>query len=319
MFKNKKYPLKLFAIISLVFVALTIIFVSIFGVNTSVGIGGGSQIEVTLSYKNTSDEYVSGREDATEYVDAIKEVLKEHNCSIDSYFVEDKLVDTYLIVRIADNEIENAEKIPAQIATKLGISQSRVSNVQELSSYFTNNQMLFIGLAVLVVILICFFGGWLRYSLVGGITLAFAALHNLILSLAVIFLYRVQFSIVSLVGVLAFTVLSLLALIFILERAKENAKSKQYSELTQDEQFIKATSQNKHLIWFAAVLFALFVVMVCVPITYVQLAGVSLLLSLIVCAYTSIFVAPSLHVYLTDIKNARAKQKLSKNVTVNKK
>lgn len=318
MFKNKKYPLKLFSIISLVFVVLTIIFVSIFGVNTSVEIGGGSQLEITLSYKD-GDNYISGRENVTEYVEVVKDVLKDHGCSVDSYLVEDKLVDTYLVIRIADSEIENVEKIPAQIATKLGIAQSRVSSVQKLSSYFTNNQMLYIGLAVLAVIAICFFAGWLRYTIVGGVTLAFAALHNLILSLAVVFLYRVQFSMISLVSVLAFTILSVLAFALILERSRENAKSKQYSALTQDEQLLNATKQNKNLLWFAVALFALTIVMVCVPIRYIQLAGVSLQLCLAVCAYTSIFVAPALHVYLADVRNSKAKQKLSKNITINKK
>lgn len=318
MFKNKKYPLKLFSIISLAFVVLTIIFVSIFGVNTSIEIGGGSQVEITLSYKD-GDNYISGRENTTEYVKAVKDVLKEHDCSIDSYIVEDKLVDTYLVIRIADSKINGAEKIPAQIASKLGIEQARVSSVQQLSSYFTNNQMLYIGLAVVAIVAVCFFAGWLRYTIVGGITLAFSALHNLILSLAVMFLYRVQFSMVSLVGVVIFTALSTLIFALILERNRENTKSKQYANLTEDEALLNATKQNKNLLWFAVALLALTIVMVCVPIRYVQLAGVSLQLCLLVCAYTSVFVAPALHAYLADIKNTKAKQKLSKNVIANKK
>ena len=127
MFKNKKYPLKMFAVISLVFVVLTTIFVSIFGVNTSVEIGGGYQFEITLSYKNAQDEYVTGTENVDEYLAAVKEVLAEHKTSVDTYFVEDKIVDTYLVVRIADNEVDSVEKIPAQIASKLGISQMQVS------------------------------------------------------------------------------------------------------------------------------------------------------------------------------------------------
>ena len=318
MLKNKKYPLKLFSIISLAFVVLTIIFVAIFGVNTSIEIGGGSQIEITLSYKD-GDNYISGKENTIDYVDSVKEVLDEYGCNIDSYLVEDKLVDTYLVVRIADNKIEGASEIPAKIAEKLGIDQSRVSSVQELSSYFSENQMLYIGLAVVAVIAICFFAGWLRYTIVGGITLAFAALHNLILSLAINFLYRVQFSVVSLVGVLVFTMLSVLTFALILERARENSKSKQYASLSSDEQLICATKQNKNLLWVAVALFALTIVMVCLPIRYIQLAGVSLQLCLLVAAFTSLFVAPALHSYLFDIRSAKAKQKLSKNVTTQKK
>ncbi len=318
MFKKDKYPLRLFSIISLVFVALTIIFVSIFGVNTSIEIGGGSQIEVKLSYSH-EDTIVSGRENATEYVEVIEDVLATHDCNIDSYFVEDKLTDTYLVVRIAKTQIKNADTIASQIASELGIDQARVSGVQSLSSYFTENQMLYIGLAILVLLVICFFVGWLRYTIIGGITLMFSVLHSLILSLSLIFLYRVQFSIISLVTVLALTVLSLFALICILERARENTKSVQFSNLTEDQKLISATKQTRSLLLPAGVILLLAIVLICVPISYIQLAGVGIILSLIASVYTAICISPALHAYLSEIHNAKEKQKLSKNVTTNKK
>ena len=191
--------------------------------------------------------------------------------------------------------------------------------MQAVSSYFTNNQMLYIGLAVLAVVILCFFAGWLRYTIIGGVTLAFGALHNMILSLALIFLYRVQFSIISLAGILVFTILGIVATALILERTRENAKSKQYATLTEDESLMLATKQNNKMLWFAAALFALTIVMVCVPVRYLQLAGVSLQLCLIVTAYTSVLVAPALNAYLAEIRKLRNKRKLSKNVTTDNK
>ena len=174
--------------------------------------------------------------------------------------------------------------------------------------------MLYIGLAILTVIIICFFAGWLRYSLMGGITLAFAVLHNLILSLALIFLTRVQFSMVSLVAVLALTVYSIFAFTSILERVKENNKSKQYAELTQDQKLISATKQNKHLYLICIILLAVSLAIIFVPVRYIQLAAVSVQLAVIACVFTFTFIAPALYAYLADFQTNKEKQKLSKNV-----
>lgn len=318
MFKDKKYPLKLFAIISLVVVVLTTVFVCIFGVNTSIDIGGGSQIEIKLSY-NDGTTVISGKENATDYVNKIEDVLSMNGCHIDSYVVEDKAVDSYLIVKIAKTQIKNADRIPAQIANKLGISESRVGNVQKISSSFSSTQMLFIGLSILAVVLICFLFGWLRYSLMGGVSLAFGSLHNIILSLAILFLFRVQFSMISIVNIAIQSVMGSFVMALLLEKIRENSKSKQFASLTEDEKMWTVTKQSKNLIWFAGVIFAFALCLIFIPIRSLQLAGLSILLTLIVTVYTNIFIAPALFINLADIRNAREKQRLSKNVTNNKK
>lgn len=316
MFKNK-YPLKVFAIISFAIILLTSIIVGVFGINTGIEFSGGSQIEIKLSYSE-NDTIVSGREKATEYVDGVKEVLKEHDCSIDSYFVEDKLIDTYLVIRIAETEIDGAETVANEIASKLNIDASNVSSVKTLKSYFTGKQVLFIGIAVAALLLICFFAGFARYGINAGVTLAFAGLHSLILSLALMFLWRVQLSVVSLAGAAIFAVITIFALVFILERVKENAGSTQYANLNSAEHLLLATKQNKHLAWIAIVVWTLIVVMLCMPINYVKLAAVSVLICLLVAVYTTLGVAPALCAYMQETFKQKQKQKLSKNV-VNKK
>ena len=316
MFKNK-YPLKIFAIICFSVILLTSIIVGVFGINTGIEFSGGSQIEIKLSYSE-NETVVSGRENAAEYVNGVKDVLKEHGCNIDSYFVEDKLIDTYLVVRIAKTKIDGSETIAQEIADKLNIDASAVSTVQTLKSYFTGKQVLYIGISVAVLLLLCFFVGWLRYGLNAGVSLAFAGLHNLIISLALMLLWRVQLSVISLVGLVVFTVITIFALVFILERVRENSGSSQYENLNSAEQLLLATKQSKHLAWIAVVVFALVVVMLCVPINYVKLAAVSILICLLVCMYTSVGVAPALHSYMLEMFKQKQKEKLSKNV-VNKK
>ncbi len=318
MFKNKKYPLNIFAIISLAVVLLTTIFVCIFGVNTSIDVGGGSQIEIQLSYQGDTT-WVSGRENVSEYVKKVEDVLSDNGCHIDSYIVEDKNVETYLVVKIAKTQIKNSERIPAQIANKLGISQSRVSNVQKISSSFSTKQMLYIGLSILAVVLISFFFGWIRYSLIGGVTLCFGALHNMILSLAILFLFRVQFSMISIISIVIESVLGVFVLAHLLETIRENSKAKQFLALSEDEKMWTATKQSKNFIWFAGVILAFALCLIFIPIRTLRLAGLSILLVLIITAYTSILISPALYVSLADIRNAKEKQRLSKNVTTNKK
>lgn len=318
MLKDKKYPLKLFAIISLVIVVLTTIFVCIFGVNTSIDIGGGSQIEIKLSYQGDT-AWVSGRDDVPDYVDKIEDVLSDNGCHIDSYVVEDKSVDTYLIVKIAKTNIKNADRIPAQIANKLGINQTRVGNIQKISSSFSNKQMLYIGLSILAVVIGCFLFGWLRYSLIGGVALAFGSLHNLIISIAVLFLFRVQFSMISIVSVIVESVLGSLVVAHLMECIRSSSKTKQFMTLSEDEKMWTVTKQSKNLIWLAGVIFAFALCLIFIPIRSLQLSGLSILLGMLVTAYTSIFMVPALYANLAEIRNTKEKQRLSKNVTNNKK
>lgn len=318
MLKDKKYPLKLFAIISLAIVVLTTIFVCIFGVNTSIEIGGGSQIEIKLSYQGDTT-WESGRDNVPDYVDKIEDVLSNNGCHIDSYIVEDKAVDTYLVVKIAKTDIKNSDRIPTQIADKLGIAQTRVGNIQKISSSFSNTQMLYIGLSILAVVLACFIFGWLRYSLIGGVALAFGSLHNLIISIAVLFLFRVQFSMVSIVSIMVESIVGAFVFVHLLESIRSNSKTKQFLALSEDEKMWSVTKQSKNLIWLAGVIFAFALCLIFIPIRSLQLAGLSVLLGLLVSAYTSIFMAPALYSNLAEIRNIKEKQRLSKNVTNNKK
>lgn len=312
MTKNK-YPLKIFSVVSLVLIALTVIFVSIFGVRTSVEIGGGLQVEVKLTYNNEAGQLISDREIAGDYVSQIKKVLSKHGASVDNFVIEDKNIDTYLVVRIAKSKIKNPDTLKSDIAEMLKIDISRVSDLQSLDSYFSSNIMLYISIAILCVLVVCFFAGWMRYGVLSGVSLMFALLHNIIFSMALIFLTRTQFSLVSLAAVLVSSVLVVFGFTQILERNRENSKSKQYAAHNEDEKLILASKQCKTLVIIPIVALILSFVMVCVPVAYVQLAGVSILLCVISSIYSLLFVTPALHVYINDIKNLRAKQKLSTN------
>jgi len=309
---KRKYPLGILAIISLVIIAVSAIIVAIFGINTSIEIGGGSQIEITLSYEEDSVHH-DGRENTTEYVEKVKKVLKEHSASIDTYFVEDKLVETTLVIRVANRNIKNADDIKVEIANALEIDQAKVSDVQLLNSYFSNKLVLYIGLAVLAILAIGFFMGWLRYGVLAGVSLMFVILHSFIMTLALIFVSRVQFSLVGLCSAIAISILSVFALACILERYKENAKSSQYEELGYDQKLMLSTKQNAWLLILAGVMCFVSVVMICTPINYMRLAGLNILISVVVGGYSASCIGPALHGYLLELAGAKEKKRLSKN------
>ena len=313
--KISKYPLVIFALVSLIIIAVSALVVGICGVRTSIEIGGGSQIEVTMSY-DQAGEHHTGRENTQEYVGKVKSVLAKHDAFVDSYFVEDKLVDTYLVVRIAKSEIAGATDIKAEIATELGIDASRVSDVQVLTASFSNNTILFITLGIVAMVVVCFFIGWLRYGLVAGVTLLLAVLHNFILSFATIFLCRIQLSMIALCSIIAMSVLSVFALICILEREKENLKSKQYAELTPEQSLWTATKQSKWLISIFAIAGIVSLLALVIPINYIRFAGLAGLIITIVSVYTAIGICPALQALFVEISNTRQKQRLSKNQPV---
>ncbi len=317
MAKQKKYPLLWLTIVSLVVLVVSVVVVAVCGVKTSIEIGGGSQIEVCLTYEESSDVNVDKLSDAdntTNFVSKIKKVLANHNASIDSYFLQDNLTDTYLIVRIAKTDIKGADTISAEISEALNISADRVSDVQTLKSYFSSSILLYIGLGILCAIVILFFVGWLRYGLMAGISLPFAFLYNIIISLAVLFAIRVQFSMISLIACLVLSILSTYAFAFVLERVRENRKSSAYADYTAEEHFMLAYFKNKSVIFIAVVLAVACIALIFVPINYVRLAAVSSLIALLVSAYTYMLMAPALHCYLLEIsslapkKNKAAKQ-----------
>ena len=313
MTNKRKYPLAIFAIVSLVILVVSSIIVAIFGINSSIEISGGSQIEITMSYEQDGVHH-DGKENAQHYVNEINKVLSNHSASVDTYIVEDKLVDTFLVVRIAQKDIKNADSIKSEIATALSIDQTRVSNVENLTSYFSNKLILYIGLALLAVLAICFFTAWLRYGILAGVSMMFMILHNFIISLALIFATRIQFSMITLCVTVALTILSTFAFAMMLERNKENSKSTQYADLDNTQKMMLATKQNNWLLVFAVVVLAMSLVFLFTPIKYMRLAGLTSLIALLVTLYSTVLMVPGLHVYLLDVAGSREKKKLSKNV-----
>lgn len=301
---NKKSPLLWFIIASIFIIVVSSIIVGVFGVNASIEISGGSQIEIQMS-----DSTKTG-----EYVDKASKVLGNHGQHIDSYFVEDKLTDTYLVLRVNSTNIKDSDSIKAEIASALEIDQSKVSGVIKIDSYFANKIMLYIGLSILAIVIVCFFLGWIRLGIIGGTSLLFAFLHSMIMSFALIFLTRVQFSVTSLVMVFAGSIISVFATEILLERLKENLKSKQYSALSENQNIVNVLKQNKVLLLPVVIALIVSLVLIILPINNIRFVGLSLLFVLLSTVYTTACITPALHAFMLKVNGSRQKQKLSTNV-----
>ena len=292
---NKKSPL-LWSIIATIFIiVVSSIIVGIFGVNASIEISGGSQIEIQMADSNKTTEYVS----------KASNVLKNHGQNIDSYFVEDKLTDTYLVLRVNSTEIKDSDSIKAEIASALEIEQTKVSGVIKIDSYFANKIMLYIGLSILAIVIVCFFLGWLRLGLLGGTSLLFAFLHSMIISFAIIFVTRVQFSVTSLAMIFAGSILSVFVTEVLLERLRENLKSKQYSTLSENQNVITVLKQNRKLLIPAIVALVVAIILIILPINNIRFVGLSLLIVLISSVYTTVCMTPALHAFMLQFSNNR--------------
>ena len=311
---NKKYPLKIFAVVSLVIIVIASIITGVLGVHSSIEIGGGSQIAIQTSYENADHVMVDGRENVNAYLKKVKPILSKHGAYVDSYFVEDKLTDTYLVIRMTKQNLKDVESIKTEIATELDIDAARISDVQKIDSYFSNKTMLFVGLAILAIIVIAFFIGLFRYGIVGGTSLLFAIMHNIIMSLALIFLTRAQLSMIGIVSIIALTVIGIFAYVYMLEQVREDKKSKQYQDYSHADLMITATKKNKAIIFMAAAIVIVSIVLALVPINHIRFAGLSMFLSTIAAAYTFFGISPAIHAALSEIQSQRQKDKLSTNV-----
>ncbi len=276
------------------------------GINLGTDIGGGSQIEITL----VSTDNVSGQ------IKDVESVLKNNNLSSEKVFVEDKLVDTLIVVRIAKKDIKNADTIRTQIAEKLEIGVENVSEIASINGMVTKKAVIWTSVAIICLLLVVFVFGWIRYKIIAGLSLMITLLHTLLLGGSLLIITRLPINFVSLIILLCGVVFVLFAMVLTLERIRENASLKHNENLTT----LELVNMSKHsvlkpLIVFAVLVLVVSVVFVCVPVSYVALSACCLIVCLASCIYSYYFVGMGLHEFMLDLKVANDKAKLSRNVT----
>lgn len=302
--KKQKSLLWLYAVISFVVIVVAVVLSLTVGINLGTDIGGGTQIEVTVS----STENISSQ------VDKIEDVLKNYNLRSERVFVEDKYTDTLIVVRVAEKSIENEADIRTLIAEELGIDEANIAEFATINGTVTNRAVIWTSVAIICLLLVVFIAGWIRYGIIAGLTLMISLLHTLLLSVAMLIITRLPINFVSLIVILCGIVFVLFALVLTLERIKENSALKHNESLSTAELVeISKRGVIKPLIVFAVLIMVVAIVLVCIPVRYVALSALSLIVCLAVCVYSYYLLGIELHKYLLELKATNDKLKLSKN------
>ncbi len=317
--KIKKYPLLITTIISCLIIIASLFTLGFAGLNLGTSLGGGSQFEVNLENDASSKEYVS----------EIKEVLNRYDFTFDSATLEDKYVaidnegnytSRTLVIKISDNNISDEKRfaLVQDVAKAVGVDASYVSVAENITPLVTGKNVLLLGLAIGIVAIALFVFAWVRYDIFAGLSFIVSFLHNIIVSLALVILTRIELSIASLVSMFVLTLVMSILLINIYEKYRAEAKLHISDKLSVSERMIKAEGNLKPFVMVLGAIIVLVAFMAFVPATSVKFTALSILISSAVTIYTAMLIGPALYAALLDLREVRRAAVLSRNDTVNK-
>lgn len=301
--KKRKSFLGIYLIVALVLVISAVVVSLTVGINLGTDMVGGSQLEVVLDSKENIDKQI----------EEVKDVLKANKVKVETIFVEDKNVDTVIVARINQKDIENVDGIRSDVKVALGLSSiDNVSTFYEISGSLTNKSVIWASITIVCLLLAIFIAGWVRYGIPAGLSATFSVLLSMILSVALLILVRLPINLTSVVIISIGSILVLCAMIYFFEKIKENTKHE--SELIINEIVSKSRKQT----WFPLTVFAgmlafIALVFVFVPVSYVLYTALTILVTLVVSAVSYIFIGTDAHSILVEIKEINDKSKLSKN------
>ena len=274
------------------------IFVVGFGFNASSEYGGVYELTVDCFDENKIEEYT----------DECKAVLDDYGYSAKDVIIEQRSVCDTIVVRYASGSETNAQKIEADVTTKLGLNENLVS-VSALSapSAIASSLKLLIAVGVIAV-------GVFAYTMIRmGWKKALAVLLNLVLSafvpLAVFAISRIEMSYVGFGVALLFACLSTVLFVAVLSKL-DAIKKQQEKEETFLDNYLNLLNANK----FKAIIPSLLIllVLVCLMFTFTRnlvFVGLVGLVSALISAFNFIIFSPN---FLLLLDTPRQKKVSSK-------
>lgn len=315
----KKYPLLISLIVSCVIVVASVFVLAFCGIKLSPSLGGGSQFEVVIP---DSIEQKTA-------VQSIKNALSDNGVSYDSFAVEDNasLIEgnvhttRRVLVKVNKSNISDEVelKIQKEIAEKLNIDVSNVSSIENIISSIKSKDILLFGLGIGIIAVCLFLFGLFRYNVFAGLSFLVSILHNLILFLSLIILTRVPLSLVSIAGISVLTLVMIAVMVSIFEKNKIESEMHLAEKETPSSRLIRVEAQAVKPYFFVAlavIVFSLF--MVFVPVNNVLFSSLTILIALVVSAYSGLIIGPAVFASFMDIAQASFEATLSRNDTVNK-
>lgn len=316
----KKYPLLVSLIVSCVLIVGSIFVLAFCGMNLSLSLGGGSQFEVVISDSADQKTCIQG----------IKDVLRKNDITYDSFIVEDNSeagegINDYsqrkLVVNIQATNISDVKEleIRTDISEKLGISIDKISSIENIISSIKSKDILLFGLGIGIIAICLFIFGMFRYNVFAGLSFIIAILHNLILFLSFVILTRIPLGLSSLAGISLLSLVMVACMVSIFEKNKIESEMHLAEKETPSSRLIRVESKAiKPYIFVAGAVLIFSLLLVFVPVNNVLFSCLSLIVALIVTAYTTLIIGPAVYGYFMDINQASFEATLSRNDTVNK-
>ena len=219
---NKKSFLGLTLIISFVMIVAAVVVSLTAGIKLGTDIGGGTQIEIAIDGEVASNSSIK----------AVKKVLRNNGLRHESIFVEDKNLDTLLVVRIAKQNIGNQDQLKLDLAESLNVDVENVSEFQTIHGTVTKKAILYAGITIVCLLLAVFVASLFRYDIVAALSLTFTVLFSLMLNLSMLVITRLPITKVVVVEVLCMQALLLFVFALLLEKLRAESKYKNTDNLT---------------------------------------------------------------------------------------
>ncbi len=310
---------KLTSLIMGIVLALSILFTAIFGINYSANLKSGKTLTVSMN-RFFFDNHVSLIEDVceAEFDDADvtvkyqqKGAIGGDECEIMYVFADKvsvaKMQEVEEAVEKKINEIldkaENgtdAEK--TQLSVWLGADFSVATHEEDVKAGIPFSYFLRAFVGVLIISILAFIYVWIRYKLHVGILAAICAMSSAIMTIAVLFLFRIPFAHSTLYTVVLAPLFTLVMLLFTLSKLR--AKRKDGVELT--DEVVEDCVATKEILTFAVALSAMCALVGVIVVGGISWIALSAIISLAISTFIAWLFAPA--IYLPIKKKADAYQ-----------
>ena len=317
----KKYPLLICFIISVAIIISSLFVIGFCGIKFDTSIVGGSQLEVVLPDDANTQEYAND----------VRIICKKTGLSLYSITVEDKFTageengeytKRVLLLTFADRDIseEKQTQYREMLSEKLGFENAnKISEFKTVTNMVESKNIWFVVLSIGIVMVCAFIFAIIRYDIFAAIAILVSYLHALILFFAASSLTRLPIGLTSLSIMVILLFIMSAVIIHIFEEYRKFARLHIEDKRTISEQLIIAEKKSLMPYLFIAIAAVLVVLMLMLsPSFMVRLSALSIMLALIICAYTAVLLVPGLYAYMLEVNKSAEKARLSRNENKNK-
>ena len=294
---------KIWYIISIALIAISIISLSTLGLNKGIDFTGGNIIQVKF--------------DTATDIATVRDVVLEYTTQTPS--IQQSGENEFMIRTSLLSEVEN-ESIVSDLATKIGsmtvLRNDRIGAV--IGSELLANALKALVIAIVLMLLYI----TIRFKFNFAVPAIVCLVHDAICTLGVFSLFQLEIDSTFVAAILTIFGYSINNTIVIYDRIRENTKM----HLKQDLPLLVNTSIRQTLARTINTVIAILILLICLNIfggATTKLFAFALIVGSVIGTYTSIFIAGSLLVDITNkmehTKKKKAAERTKTNVTTNRK